>query len=253
MSTTRSLSVDERGERTARHRGPYSIYVAGGLFTQHDLATNVFLKEAIARMSAGKYQFILPQSKEMRELDRPDAAASIRNIDLMLAISADILLARFDGLELDSGTVVEFMVAKALGKPALVLRCDFRGLFSDSLDAPYNLMVRSWPRTVEVHVPSLISYATTFAAASLGDDVDDWFQATLDVELRSVQEGLDEIALKIIAGLDAVLEMASPYPPAYQEMLYQAMRHMPGGGFEQLLSEEAVADLLERLRRHGTL
>jgi nucleoside 2-deoxyribosyltransferase len=253
MSTSRSPSLDKRGEDVAGHHGPYSVYAAGGLFTQHELATNVFLKEAIARTSNGKYQLILPQSKEMRALDRPDAAANIRNIDLVLVFGADILLARFDGLELDAGTVVEFMMAKALGKPAVVLRCDFRGLLSDSLDAPYNLMVRNWPRTVEVYVPSLISYAKTFAEACRGLDVDDWFQATLDAELSSVQEGLDEMALKIIAALDAVLKMESPYPSVYQETLYRALRHMPGCGFEELLSDEAVCDLVKRLRRQGTL
>ena len=93
----------------------------------------------------------------------------------------------------------------------------------------------------------------SFAAASREHSVDDSFQVTLDAELRSVQESVDEIARKIIAGLDAVLEIDSPYPPAYQEALYHAMRHAVGCGFQQLLSEEAVSDPLERLRRHRTL
>jgi hypothetical protein len=128
--------------------------------------------------------------------------------------STDMLLARFDGMEVDAGTVVEFMVAKALGKPALILRCDFRGLFSDTMDAPYNLMARNWPRPVEIQVPSLMSYTAAFAQASPSQGADDWFEATLAAELSSVQEGLDQVAREIVAGLDAVLRMESPYPPA---------------------------------------
>jgi hypothetical protein len=40
-------------------------------------------------------------------LDRPDVEAYIRNDDLVEVVKADILLARIDGLELDSGLVVE--------------------------------------------------------------------------------------------------------------------------------------------------
>ena len=52
--------------------GPYTVYAAGGLFTEHELATNVLIKEAIWRLSNGQFQLVLPQSREMRELNRPD-------------------------------------------------------------------------------------------------------------------------------------------------------------------------------------
>ena len=66
--------------------------------------------------TVGKFQLFLPQSRELRELDRPDVEAHIRNTDLLEVMKANIILARFDGLELDSGTVVEFVMAKSLGK-----------------------------------------------------------------------------------------------------------------------------------------
>jgi nucleoside 2-deoxyribosyltransferase len=98
---------------------PYIIYSAGGLFTQDELATNILIKEAVWRLSNGKYQLFLPQSRELQELNRPDAQAYIKNTDLLEVVKADIVLVRFDGLELDSGTVVEFAIAKCLGKPTV--------------------------------------------------------------------------------------------------------------------------------------
>ncbi|MCK5008483.1 MAG: nucleoside 2-deoxyribosyltransferase, partial [Spirochaetales bacterium] len=116
----KSKVVDSTQEVT-HSVGPYTVYSAGGLFTQHDLATNVLIKEAVWRLSDGKFQLFLPQSRELRELNRPDIEAYIRNGDLLEVVKADIILARFDGLELDSGTVVEFAMAKHLGKPTVIL------------------------------------------------------------------------------------------------------------------------------------
>jgi nucleoside 2-deoxyribosyltransferase len=93
-------------------------------------------------------------------LDRPDVKAYIRNDDLVHVVKADILLARFDGLDLDSGTVVEYMAAKALGKPTVIWRTDFRRQSATSLSEPYNLMVESWPRTLEVRMDAFVMYTS---------------------------------------------------------------------------------------------
>lgn len=134
----RDVSRDRGGVTSA---GPYIVYSAGGLFTQDELATNVLLKEAVWKLSEGKYQLFLPQSRELQALDRPNVEAYIRNTDLLEVVKADIVLARFDGLELDSGTVVEYTVAKCLGKPTVLLRTDFRRVSFGGLCEPYNLMV----------------------------------------------------------------------------------------------------------------
>jgi len=151
-NTERNLAKDEAVENK------YTVYAAGGIFTQHDLATNVFIKDSVWRQSDGKFELVLPQSKELRELARPDIAAYIRNVDLAQVVKSDLFLARFDGLELDAGTIIEFMLAKFLGKPTVILRCDSRRLGGESLDEPYNLMVKNWPRTTEVHYDSLIKF-----------------------------------------------------------------------------------------------
>jgi nucleoside 2-deoxyribosyltransferase len=233
--------------------GPYTIYSAGGLFTQHDLGTNVLIKEAVWRLSNGKFQLVLPQFRELVELDRPDVEAYIRNTDLLEVVKADILMARFDGLELDSGTVVEFCLAKSLGKPAVILRSDFRGLSGTEWTDPYNLMVKNWPRTVDVHLHSFMLWADllTQEHQALGDS--DSVETTIQTELGIVQKSLDELAKRIIAGLEAVLEMESPYPPAYQEVLYRALRLSPGSGFDQLLTASELEAMIQRFRAHGTL
>jgi len=228
----------------------FSVYSAGGLSTQYELGMNVLIKEAVWQLSNGKFQFVLPQSKEMRGLELN--AANIRNIDLLELVKADIIVARFDGLELDAGTVVEFTMAKSLGKPTVILRCDSRHLSGQDLDEPYNLMVKCWPRTVEVHVDSLINYISFFNKEyqALGDGVT--FQATMKAELNTVQNGIDEISKKIIDGLEAVIRVGSPYPPEFQEFVYEAWRYSPGGGFDQLLTEKELGRIIQRLRKNGT-
>jgi len=229
------------------------VYAAGGLFSLHELAANVSIKEAVWRLSGGTFQLVLPQSKELRDLERRDLAATIRNLDLLQVVQADLILARFDGLELDAGTVVEYMMAKCLGKPAVILRSDYRHLSDEHLESPYNLMAKNWPRTVEVYVASTLGYIGRFArtCAALGGD--ELFQCTLEAERHAARAGVDEIAHKLVAGLEAAVQMASPYPPEYREVVYRAARYGPGSGFEQLLTEDALDEVIERLRQNGTL
>lgn len=249
--------MSENPERTLVGAGTssetYTIYAAGGLFTQHDLITNILIKDSVWRQSNGKFELVLPQSKEMRELDRLDLAAYIRNLDLVQVVKADLFLARFDGLELDAGTVVEFMVAKFLGKPTVILRCDSRRLGGVDLDDPYNLMVRNWPRTVEIHFNSLMKFIGRFAEEWNMKGNIDIFHTKIEAEYKIAVEGIDEIAHQLIQGFERVLEMKSPYPAEYQDLVYKAIRCTPGSGFEQLLSEEELEELVEKFRKTGTL
>jgi nucleoside 2-deoxyribosyltransferase len=231
----------------------YAIYFAGGLFTQHDIAMNVFIKESVWRLSTGKFELVLPQSKELRHLDRSDVAAYLRNADLLQVVLADVLLARFDGPDLDTGTVVEFMVARMLGKPVVILRSDTRHLSGKGLDDPYNLMVKSWPRTVEVYIDSLMDYVQTIAEVREEMIESDTPQATLDSELDIVRNAIDDLALKVIGALESVLNMKSPYPAKYQRIVYEAMRYCPGSSFDQMLSEPKLEAIIKKLRNHNTL
>jgi nucleoside 2-deoxyribosyltransferase len=253
-------AVDETLEITDSV-GPYMVYSAGGLFTQDELATNVLIKEAVWRLSNGKFQLHLPQSVELQELDRPDVEAYLRNVDLLAVVKSDIILARFDGLDLESGTVVEFAMAKYLGKPAVILRCDFRRSSGTGLSEPFNLMVKNWPRTVNVHLNSYVLWSGLFSeerqllrhSSRQALDEDDPFQDTMKAELGTIQKSVDEIAKQVVAGLEEVIRMKSPYPPEYQEAIYKAVRFSPGSGFDQLLTERDLDEIIQRLRNNGTL
>ena len=239
--------------KAEKKAGDYTVYAAGGLFTQHDLATNVLIKKSVWKQSEGKYELVLPQSKELRDLDRPDIAAYIRNVDLIQVVKTDMFLARFDGLELDAGTVIEFMLAKFLGKATVILRCDSRRLGGESLDEPYNLMVKNWPRTVEIHYDSVINYVGGFAKEweTIGNE--DTYQSTIEAEYQTVMRGIDEIAQKIIEGLNAVQAKKSPYPEEYQELVYKIAMNSPGSGFDQLILEKELEELIQRFKKVGTL
>jgi nucleoside 2-deoxyribosyltransferase len=229
------------------------VYSAGGLFTQDELATNVLIKEAVWRLSDGRYQLLLPQSRELQVLDRPDVDAYIRNQDLVWVVGADIILARFDGVELDSGTVIEFAVAKSLGKPVVILRCDFRGLSGMERTDPYNLMVKNWPRTVEVHLDSFALWAGLLAADRRAGGSRDTFEGALETELSILDQSVDEMARQVIEGLEAVVAMESPYPAEYQAKVYEAFRFSPGSGFDEMLTASDLGEIVQRLRRNGTL
>ena len=176
-----SKTVDTTPEVT-NSVSPYTIYSAGGLFTQDELTTNIMIKEAVWRLSNGKFQLYLPQSRELQELDRPDVEAYLRNIDLLEILKADIILARFDGLELDTGTVVEFAIAKSLGKPTVILRCDFRRLSGTGRSEPYNLMAKNWPRTIEIHLNSFAIWVSIFAEERQAVGKREKFQAMMKAE-----------------------------------------------------------------------
>lgn len=231
----------------------YLAYLAGGLFTQHDLATNVSMKEAVWRLSSGRFELVLPQSKELRHLDRPDLAAYLRNLDLCELVQADVLIARFDGPEIDTGTVVEFMVAKMLGKASVILRTDSRHLLADGLDDPYNLMVRSWPRTEVVHIDSVMDYVQMMKEAreKLGDDQSG--TQVLEAEMAIVGRGIDAVAQRLIEALETVIRRESPYPPELQRIVYEVIRYAPGGGFDQLFSEPLMQATVQRLVESNTL
>lgn len=238
---------------TSKSGGPFTIYSAGGLFTQDELSTNVLFKEAVWRQSRGKFQLFLPQSRELQELDKPNLEAHIRNTDLLEVVKADIVLARFDGTELDSGTVVEYATAKFLGKPTVILRTDFRKVNFIEKSGPYNLMVKNWPRTAKIHLNSYEIWADLFARERQGlTNVDD-LKKMMEAELNTLQKSVDEVATHIIVGCEAVLKMESPYPAVYQEMVYRAYRFSPGSGFSELMTEDVVDEVIKRLKTNGTL
>ena len=120
-----------------------NIYHAGDLFDFQHLSGNLLLSNAIWKNSHGFYRTVLPQNTEGNKL----RDTSIRNGDLDLVMSCHLALFNFDGTDLDSGTVVEFMIAKMLDIPSVLLRTDFRKNGDQSVDKdPWNarLFLTRW-------------------------------------------------------------------------------------------------------------
>lgn len=133
---------------------PYLFYFGGALFTHKDLAGNAALAEAVHAASGGRYVAKLPQVLEQRET----TAHAIRDQDLLTLVSCDLALFNYDGTELDSGTVVEFLFAKFADIPSVILRTDYRSWGADQANFPWNLMTSYFPRTEVRVIDAMTAY-----------------------------------------------------------------------------------------------
>ncbi|MDQ8184479.1 nucleoside 2-deoxyribosyltransferase [Pelagicoccus sp. SDUM812002] len=129
------------------------VYLAGCLFDLRHLSGNALLGDGINRCSGGRYSLYLPQDYEAESMD----AKAIRDGDFQGLLDCDAAIFQYDGTELDSGTVVEFMAAKFADIPSVLLRTDFRK-GGDRNDDPWNLMCSFYPRTVSLVVDSMKMY-----------------------------------------------------------------------------------------------
>jgi nucleoside 2-deoxyribosyltransferase len=217
----------------------YTVYFAGALFTHKDLIGNALLASAIDTYSAGRYVCVLPQHLEQTTAQ----AVDIRNQDLLQVMTCDLALFNFDGTDLDSGTVVEFMFAKCLDIPAVLLRTDFRAAGDQPKDGDaWNLMCSFYPRTRVVQLNAMTWYQQMRHAGG----------PVHDVILRLCQR----IAAVVIDSLDAV-RSETPLPKgslADVERLYQWALRFPGGGLAHYGAAPAlVTRLVAEKRQKGLL
>ncbi|MCA9983867.1 MAG: nucleoside 2-deoxyribosyltransferase [Anaerolineales bacterium] len=215
-----------------------SIYFAGDLFDHKHLIGNTILADYIERLSDGRYQCYVPQ-----DFEQPThRGVDIRNVDLKAVMSCDFGLFNFDGADLDSGTVVEFMMAKFLDIPSVILRSDFRSS-GDGERGNWNLMADYYSRTEVVEVHSLL-----------------WYK-----ELRGEKERVEELieayytrmAAQVIAALDKVGQTAPVENnfPNQTEAVFHWSLQFPGSGFAELCAAEPdyIGKLLARKRAKGLL
>ena len=126
----------------------YTIYFAGPLFDHKILQGNALLASHIENVSQGRYRCVLPQNLEQRGV----SSLEIRDQNLRALMQCDLALFNFDGSDLDSGTVAEYMYAKTLDIPSVILRTDFRyGGDQEPEGNPWNIMVSFYPRTFALH------------------------------------------------------------------------------------------------------
>ena len=214
----------------------YSIYFAGDLFNHKDLIGNLLLSEAIEKESSGSYICVVPQHLEQST----NRSIDIRNSDLSEIIKADLILLNFDGTELDSGTVVEFLFAKALDIPAVILRSDFRAAGDQERGDPWNLMCSGYPRTRKVSLNAMSCYQ------------DAWNKGGGTSAI--IERFYGKLAKLINAELALVLKEPSLFDN--EQMLsnvYEWALRFPGNGFTDLLSKEELTNLLISKQNKGSV
>ena len=208
----------------------FSIYFAGDLFDHKHLTGNALLAEAIEEHSRGRYLCVVPQDLEQST----ERAVDIRNQDLKQLMACDLGLFNFDGTDLDSGTVVEFMMAKMLDIPSVILRSDFRSSGDQDKDGDdWNLMCSFYPRVRVVRFNAMT-----------------WYQ-----QARGTGRLYARVAAAVIEQLDAV----RAEPPVLEggarrlDELYRWATRFPGGGFEACCGPGFVERVIEAKRSRNLL
>ncbi len=214
---------------------PYTIYFAGELFSLKHLLGNSVLAEQIHLVSDNRYRCVVPQDLEQRETD----PISIRDQDLLHVISCDVGLFHFDGPELDSGTVVEYMISKMLDIPSVIIRTDFR-LGGDSRLDPWNLMCSGYPRTKVLLLDAMASYQEQLRKGGLQPS-------------DAAHGATKTFATDIVSALDQVRSMKPHLPPELRESVYRWACLFPGSSFARALSEGALQEILSSKIGRGLL
>lgn len=225
----------------------YTVYLAGELFSLKHLIGNAWLAETIYEKSHGRFRCVLPQ--DFFEL-RGRSAHKIRDYNLRALVACDLALFNFDGCDLDSGTLVEFMFAKFADIPAVLLRTDIRNR-GDSREAPWNIMASFFPRTTDVIVPSLFNYRGALMRRHRRGD----HAVHLAAQHSSVagQHVCDAVAQQCVRALERVLSAAPVIPRHLREEAYQWLALCAGlqgkqkelrKEFERVLERKVERDLL---------
>ena len=219
--------------------GPYTIYFAGQLFDHKHLAGNALLASHIDNDSQGRYNCVLPQDLEQRGI----GPMGIRDQDLRAVMQCDLALFNFDGSEIPPGAVVEYMYAKMLDIPSVILRTDFRGGGDQDAEGdPWNLMASFYPRTRILHLDGMQWYQEALAQGGDATEVSARYQRRIAAE---VIELLDEVR-----GDEAIMEGGRKGA----ESTYRWALRLAGGGLTNLASDPRfVRRVVERKIEMGLL
>ena len=213
-----------------------TIYFAGDLFDHKHLIGNAILATYIERVSNGRYVCKVPQNFEVVQ----NRGIDVRNIDLKGVMECDFGIFNFDGPDLDSGTVVEYIFAKMLDIPAVILRSDFRRS-GDGKNHHWNLMATNYPRAEFVKMPSMRWYKEEYLQAD---------------DLESLTDRLyTRIATPMVEALDRVRQIPPlPKPDHFSfDYIYEWALQFPAKGFAEFCGPEFAEQVLARKRAKGLL
>jgi hypothetical protein len=163
----------------------------------------------------------------------------VRDQDLLHVVSCDLGLFHFDGSELDSGTVVEFIVSKLLDIPSVIVRTDFRSGGDLGLD-PWNLMCSGYPRTKILLLDAMVSYQKPLRERGISS-------------AEAAHEATQKFARDVVNALDEVRAMRPTLTPELRNHIYEWMRHLPGETFARALTEESLQKILSSKLSRGLL
>lgn len=207
-------------EETIQPKQIYTYYHAGPLFTLAELHTNVLLSRAINRISDGKFQALLPQDLEQRGDVTPHG---IRDKDTRALLNCDLALITYDGTELDSGTVVEYMIAKMADMPTVILRSDFRGGGDQSGGEPWNLMTSFWPRSKGVVVDAMVEYKRELAGGMHNRGMSGG-----SVNGFAGEKLIESVARRCVEAMEESLKTPARLPKELRSHVYQWIGLMAG-------------------------
>jgi nucleoside 2-deoxyribosyltransferase len=219
-----------------------NVYFAGELFDLKHLIGNAYLGEAIYEKSHGRYLCVLPQDFD----PRGTAPRAIRDHHIRTLVGCDLALFNFDGTDLDSGTVVEFMIAKFADIPSVVLRSDRRGAGARS---EWNLMANYYPRTSILALDALGAYVAIVKKRHR--KLDEVIRLAGQHSSADAQRMCDEIAAAVVRAFDRVRDTEPVMPRHLQEEVYHWLSHMPGlRGEEKALRREFERHLERKVQRN---
>ncbi len=205
------------------------IYMAGELFNHKDLIGNRLLAQKITNLSNGRYQFNLPQDGASNN----PGGLSIKEADIFFLLQSQAVLFNFDGTDLDSGTVSEFMIAVFLGIPSILLRTDIRSGGDDIGGNPWNLMCSGYPGTQSLIINSMELYQNIW-------------QNTKD-ENQAINQFYESIAKQIIERFNILLSE----PPRFHNqeeafLIYRYFLRTCGSNLEKLFSDDVLQECLNK-------
>lgn len=209
----------------------FHYYFAGALFCHKELIGNHLLAEAIQNRSGGNYIASLPQQEENQLRPSP---LEIRDNDFRLLLESQLALFNFDGTELDSGTVVEFMAARFLQIPCVLFRTDFRSAGDQNADGEaWNLMCSGYPRTKVRFIGAMESYQRVFR------------------ETAGTAEALDryysELADALIGDFNELLAQPRPFATEAEALAaYRYFLTVCGGTLPERFSDEQLRAIIAR-------
>jgi nucleoside 2-deoxyribosyltransferase len=219
-----------------------TVFFAGELFDIKHLIGNAYLAEAIYEKSHGRYLCVLPQDFD----PRGTTPRTVRDHHIRTLVQCDLALFNFDGPDLDSGTLAEFMIAKFADIPSVILRSDRRG--SGGRASQWNPMANYYPRTAVLSLDALGAYKAVLKKRRRR--LDEVTRLAGQQSSADAQTMCDEIAAAVVRAFERVRETEPVMPRHLREEVYNWLPMMPGlRGKEKALRREFEHHLERKVQR----